>query len=150
MPVLPEVGSTITPPGLSLPERSADSTIASAMRALIDAAGLTRSCVIQTPARAQNSRLMRTCGVLPMVLRMLAAFMPQGLLQWGPRQIGRAGAFCKPSGATRDDRRLFGRRLVRQIERSGPAKLGEPERPEQGDGNRGDPASHCRGDRAQP
>ena len=91
MPVLPEVGSTITPPGLSLPERSASSTIESAMRSLIDAPGLTRSCLIQTSARSPNSRLMRTCGVLPMVSRMLAAFMPQGLLQWARgKSAGRA------------------------------------------------------------
>ena len=50
MPVLPEVGSTIVPPGLSLPERSASSTIDSAMRSLIEPPGLARSCLIQTSA----------------------------------------------------------------------------------------------------
>lgn len=38
--MLPEVGSTITPPGLSCPERSAASMMRSAMRSLEDPPGL--------------------------------------------------------------------------------------------------------------
>src|SRR3546814_8818693 len=48
MPVLPEVGSTIVPPGCSLPVRSASSIIASAMRSLIEPAGLARSLLFHT------------------------------------------------------------------------------------------------------
>ena len=76
MPVLPEVGSTMVPPGLSAPLFSASSTIASAMRSLMEPPGLARSDLIQTCCFAlPNSRLMRMCGVLPMVWRMFWAFM---------------------------------------------------------------------------
>ena len=75
MPVLPLVGSMMVPPGFSLPLRSASSTIDSAMRSLIEPPGLERSDLIQTSALSPNSRLMRMCGVLPMVSRMLVAFM---------------------------------------------------------------------------
>jgi hypothetical protein len=40
MPVLPEVASTIVPPGFSSPERSAASTIATPMRSFTELAGL--------------------------------------------------------------------------------------------------------------
>jgi hypothetical protein len=40
VPVLPEVGSTIVPPGRSLPSRSAASIIATATRSLIEPPGL--------------------------------------------------------------------------------------------------------------
>jgi hypothetical protein len=79
MPVLPEVGSTIVPPGCRAPERSASSTIASAMRSLIEPPGLARSDLIQTCcasfATPAKSRPTRMCGVRPMVSRMLLAFM---------------------------------------------------------------------------
>src|SRR5688572_32302820 len=39
-PVLPEVGSMMTPPGLSAPDASAASTIDKAIRSLIEAPGL--------------------------------------------------------------------------------------------------------------
>ena len=39
MPVLPEVASTIVPPGLSSPERSAASTIETPMRSFTELAG---------------------------------------------------------------------------------------------------------------
>ena len=58
--------------------RSASSIIDSAIRSLIEAPGLARSDLIQTSA-SPNRRLMRMCGVLPIVSRMLAAFMA-GLL----------------------------------------------------------------------
>lgn len=44
--LLPEVGSTITPPNLSAPDFSAASTIDSAMRSLIEPPGLLRSDLI--------------------------------------------------------------------------------------------------------
>jgi len=85
MPVLPEVGSTMVPPGRRAPERSAASTIASAMRSLIEPPGLARSDLIQTccasRAMPANSRPMRTCGVRPMVSRMFWAFMGRISLQ---------------------------------------------------------------------
>ena len=65
----------IVPPGLSAPERSASSTIARAMRSLIEPPGLLRSDFTHTWWVAPNRRLMRMCGVRPMVSRMLAAFM---------------------------------------------------------------------------
>lgn len=40
MPVLPEVPSTIVPPGLSFPEFSAASTMETPMRSLTEFAGL--------------------------------------------------------------------------------------------------------------
>ena len=64
----------IVPPGLSAPRRSASSTIDSAMRSLIEPPGLARSDLIHTSA-GPNRRLMRMCGVLPIVSRMLAAFI---------------------------------------------------------------------------
>ena len=49
------------------------------MRSLIEPPGFARSDLIQTLAAAPNRRLTRMCGVLPMVSRMLAAFM--GILE---------------------------------------------------------------------
>ncbi len=72
--MLPEVGSMMVPPGRSAPVRSASSTIDSAMRSLIEPPGFARSDLIQTSA-SPNSRLTRTCGVRPMVSRMLRAFI---------------------------------------------------------------------------
>jgi hypothetical protein len=46
MPVFPEVGSMIVPPGASAPDRSAPSTIASAMRSLIEPPGVLRSLLM--------------------------------------------------------------------------------------------------------
>src|SRR5690349_23244458 len=98
----------IVPPGLSFPVRSASSIIDSAIRSLIDPPGFALSDFIQTSARSPNRRLIRMCGVLPMVSRTLAAFMPLCLLQWGCGQIGCVEAFCK-------------------------AQLGEPPRPQNDD-----------------
>jgi len=70
MPLLPEVGSTMVPPGRNAPLDSAASTIASAMRSLIEPPGLLRSDLIQNPWTCPNRRLTRTCGVSPMVARM--------------------------------------------------------------------------------
>src|SRR5450759_997155 len=74
MPVLPEVGSMMVEPGLSLPLVSASSIMESAMRSLIDPPGLARSDLIHTWCEVPNSRLMRMCGVSPMVESMLLAF----------------------------------------------------------------------------
>ena len=67
-PVLPEVGSTITPPGLSLPSRSAVSTIRSAMRSLTEPPGFRYSILASTlavPATLFVTDLSRSRGVLP-------------------------------------------------------------------------------------
>src|SRR6202034_3258023 len=67
-PVLPEVGSTITPPGLSLPARSAVSTMRSAIRSLTEPPGFRYSTftrtfgVLATPAVTDFSRIS---GVFP-------------------------------------------------------------------------------------
>ena len=67
----------MVPPGSSAPLASAASTIASAMRSLIEPPGLLRSLLIQTsaPGEPANRRLIRMCGVWPIVARILAAFM---------------------------------------------------------------------------
>jgi hypothetical protein len=72
MPVLPLVGSMSTDPGPMRPSFSASSIIARAMRSLMLPPGFTRSCLTQTVTRGSKSRLMRTCGVWPMVSRMLS------------------------------------------------------------------------------
>src|SRR5262245_45018562 len=88
MPVLPDVGSTIVPPGRSAPLCSAASTIAIAMRSLIDPPGFARSLFTQTFAPLPNSRLMRMCGVLPIVSRMLSARMGVAGGRYGRRLWG--------------------------------------------------------------
>src|SRR4051812_24601067 len=122
MPVLPDVGSMIVPPGFSLPERSASSIIASAMRSLMDPPGLARSDFIHTSARSPNRRLMRMWGVLPIVSRILAAFK-LALLNKGVAQIGWVEGFCK-------------------------AQLGKPPRPQKHHGKRSHSARNHRRNRA--
>jgi hypothetical protein len=65
-PVLPDVGSTIVPPGRSSPDASAASTIRSAMRSLTLPPGLKYSTFASTgaaiPAATGPSR---TSGVFP-------------------------------------------------------------------------------------
>src|SRR5580765_7604576 len=65
-PVLPDVGSTIVPPGFSLPSRSAFSIIARPIRSLTEPPGLTYSNLARslgsTSAPIESSR---TIGVLP-------------------------------------------------------------------------------------
>ncbi len=70
MPVLPEVGSMTTEPGLSTPRSSASSIMARAMRSLMLPPGLARSSLDHTSMASSKSRLTRTCGVPPMVARM--------------------------------------------------------------------------------
>src|SRR5215207_1099571 len=77
MPVLPDVGSMIVPPFFNTPRRSASSIIAMPMRSLIDPPGFARSSLIHTsfPGNCEYRRLRRTCGVLPIVSRMLLTRM---------------------------------------------------------------------------
>jgi hypothetical protein len=65
MPVLPEVPSTIVPPGCSFPSRSASSIILTAMRSLIELPGLNVSSLTSTSASVTSRviALMRTIGV---------------------------------------------------------------------------------------
>src|SRR5712691_2134894 len=74
MPVLPLVGSTIVPPGLSAPRRSASSTMATPMRSLTLPPGLNDSTFAITVAPSGlGRRLRRTMGVCPMSSRTLVA-----------------------------------------------------------------------------
>src|SRR4051812_36270810 len=136
-PVFPEVGSMIVPPGLRAPERSASSTIASAMRSLIEPPGLARSDFTQT-SLSPNRRLMRMCGVLPIVSRMLAALIAC-LLPWLVRKLG---VGVSRSTASRLDEVDGG------IEGSRPAQLREDPSPQQSDADGADPAADHRGDRS--
>jgi hypothetical protein len=63
---LPEVGSTISTPGLSTPRFSASQIIAAPMRHLTEYAGLRPSILARTVAGAPSiTRLSRTSGVRP-------------------------------------------------------------------------------------
>jgi hypothetical protein len=65
-PVLPEVGSTIVPPGRSFPSRSAASIIAMPMRSLFDPPGFNCSSFARmVPGTSAEIRSRRTIGVLP-------------------------------------------------------------------------------------
>jgi hypothetical protein len=65
-PVLPDVGSTMTPPGRSSPEASAASIMRTAMRSLTDPPGLKYSTLASTWAGIPAETLCnRTSGVLP-------------------------------------------------------------------------------------
>ena len=64
--MLPEVGSTIVPPGLSFPSRSAASIIASPIRSLFDPPGFMYSSFASRVAGTScESRGSRTIGVFP-------------------------------------------------------------------------------------
>src|SRR5699024_5698294 len=66
MPVLPEVASTIVPPGLSSPDFSAASIIATPMRSLTEFAGLYDSSLAMTSAPERSLALLtRISGVRP-------------------------------------------------------------------------------------
>src|SRR6185295_1069552 len=147
MPVLPEVGSTITPPGLSLPDASASTTIDSAMRSLIDAPGLTRSCLIHTSAFGPNRRLTRTCGVLPMVSRIVAAFIPGSPpVRWRANRPARTDLQGLDAAW---DHGVLRRRLDGQLKGAGAAQLGKYDGPGQGHGNRSQSARHGREHRSE-
>src|ERR1700761_2495390 len=67
MPVLPDVPSTITPPGRSSPEASASRTIASAARSFTLPPGLRNSALRWTSAAMPSvTRVSRMRGVSPM------------------------------------------------------------------------------------
>ena len=65
-PVLPEVGSTIVPPGRSSPEASAASIMRSAIRSFTLPPGLKYSTLASTVAAMPSATApSRTSGVLP-------------------------------------------------------------------------------------
>jgi hypothetical protein len=77
MPVLPEVGSTITEPGLIRPSRSAASSMAKQIRSLTEPPGLSCSHLANTRALpGLSAHGTRTSGVLPMSSRMLSMIGP--------------------------------------------------------------------------
>jgi hypothetical protein len=64
--VLPEVGSTIVPPGFSSPDASAASIIRTAMRSFTEPPGLKYSTFASTVGASPSvTRFSRTSGVLP-------------------------------------------------------------------------------------
>ena len=71
MPVFPEVGSRIVRSGVSSPEASAASTMASAIRSFVEPVGFCPSSFAQmrTPG-AEDIRGMPTSGVSPMASRI--------------------------------------------------------------------------------
>src|SRR5256714_2420853 len=71
-PVFPEVGSTIVPPGLSFPSRSAASIIASPIRSLFEPPGFMNSSLARiVPGTSCEMRSSRTIGVLPTRSRII-------------------------------------------------------------------------------
>src|SRR5437764_2671146 len=102
MPVLPDVPSTIVPPGLSTPAFSASSIILSAMRSLIELPGLNVSIFASTvPLTCPFvMRLMRTIGVPPMASRMSSQiFFTIRVIQRSPQtsqkhKLCAFGPFC--------------------------------------------------------
>ena len=74
-PVLPDVGSTITPPGLSSPEASAASTIFNAIRSFTDPPGLRYSTFARTVAAMPFvTEVSLTSGVSPTRSTMCSAY----------------------------------------------------------------------------
>src|SRR5919204_1039771 len=85
-PVLPEVGSTIVPPGFSKPSRSAASIIATAGRSFTDPPGLVVSIfAMRSHVRPRPMRGSRTSGVSPMRPRTESA------ISISPRSPGSPG-----------------------------------------------------------
>ena len=72
--MLPDVGSTIVPPGLSRPSRSAASTIATAGRSFTDPPGFVVSIfAMRSHVSPRPTRASRTSGVSPMRSRTESA-----------------------------------------------------------------------------
>ena len=75
IPVFPDVGSMITLSFVSRPRCSASSIIVIAIRSLMLPPGFARSSFIHTSTRGSNRRCRRTCGVWPMVSRIVETRM---------------------------------------------------------------------------
>src|SRR2546427_5509 len=86
-PVLPLVASTMRPPGLSRPSRSAASIIATPIRSLTEPPGLKNSALAQIGVlRPTDTRFSRMSGVQPIVSRTVAYG-----LAWGGRSAAATG-----------------------------------------------------------
>ena len=89
--MLPEVGSTMTPPGCSSPDSSAASTIFSAMRSFTDPPGLRYSTLASTVAAMPSvTELSLTRGVSPTRSTMCSAYFT------GPSLHGLRGRLGHP------------------------------------------------------
>src|ERR1700679_3064131 len=82
-PVLPAVASTIVPPGLSLPSRSAASIIDLPMRSLIEPPGFWLSSLTNRRHGPVSNLLSSTIGVSPI--------RSSGVLRGGGRDAGGGG-----------------------------------------------------------
>ncbi|MCU1422179.1 MAG: hypothetical protein JWN36_1830 [Microbacteriaceae bacterium] len=100
MPVLPEVGSTMVPPGFSSPSRSAASMMRVAMRSFEEPPGLRYSTLTRMVAATPSVTLLSlTRGVSPTrSMTLLAYFMvpqPTGgacdVTGWSVAPAGRRG-----------------------------------------------------------
>src|SRR5919112_5532970 len=97
VPVLPEVGSMIVPPGRRRPSASAASTIRIATRSLIEPPGLKYSTLATTcGVRPDAMRLRRTSGVSPTVSRIESLMSAGAAMR--PTLQGRAGGPDLPVG----------------------------------------------------
>ena len=89
MPVLPDVHSTIVPPGLSFPSRSAASTMASPMRSFTLPPGLKNSTLARTGAGQPRAvARSRTRGVLPTVPRIVSWYSTPSRLRVTSSKFG--------------------------------------------------------------
>ena len=88
MPVLPLVGSTIVPPGLSLPSRSAASMMRDAMRSLLDPPGFRYSIFASTVAVTPSvTEFSLTRGVSPTRSSTVSAYFMLSSLPAGRRRV---------------------------------------------------------------
>src|SRR5581483_9815301 len=93
VPVLPDVGSTIVPPGLRRPSRSAASISASATRSLIEPPGLSASTFARSCGRRPApSRLSLTSGVRPIASRIVS--LMSAVVVWLSALMGGSWQIC--------------------------------------------------------
>src|SRR5213596_182413 len=127
-PVLPDVASTIRPPGLRRPSRSAASIIATPMRSFTDPPGLKNSALAYTGVRIPCvTRFSRTSGVQPMVSRILPYGLAWDGIRVRLRRAVRDGArrALAPGGS---EAQLARARERRRVERGIAARFGHAAR----------------------
>ena len=94
--MLPEVGSTIVPPGFSFPSRSAASIIASPIRSLFEPPGFRNSSLARiVPGTSRETRSSRTIGVSPTRSSTVGYSRAMG----GRKRTRRYAVVTAPSGA---------------------------------------------------
>ena len=136
-PVLPDVGSTIVPPGCSSPEASAASIIRAAIRSFTEPPGLRYSTLASTsgprsalPSGRSSVPCSRTSGVLPTRSSSDSTYSMRGQHSRGPELVSHRREWprgrrqpCQPYGARR-----------RSAPRRAPAARGrvDPRRPARG------------------